>query len=87
MGPSKENGQLMLERPKLPDFREQCLKPVLGRMSSVCDQVSYILLIGLWRGNRVMPLESPSSTFWFQPVWGLRAGGQHAVNFFYLVGF
>ena len=30
--------------------------------------------------------ESPSSTFWFQPVWDLRAGGQHAVNFFHLVG-
>ena len=31
--------------------------------------------------------ESQSSTFWFQPVWGLRAGGQHAVNFLHLRGF
>ena len=30
--------------------------------------------------------ESQSSTFWFQPVWGLHAGGEHAVNFFHMVG-
>ena len=30
--------------------------------------------------------ESQSSIFWFQPVWGLHAGGQHAVNFFQVVG-
>ena len=30
--------------------------------------------------------ESQSSTFWFQLVWGLCAGGQHAVNFLCLVG-
>ena len=30
--------------------------------------------------------ESQSSAFWFQLVWGLRAGGQHASNFFHLVG-
>ena len=30
--------------------------------------------------------ESVSSTFWFQLVWGLRVCGQHAVNFFHLVG-
>ena len=29
--------------------------------------------------------ESQSSTFWFQPAWGLRAGDQHAVNFLHLV--
>ena len=33
-----------------------------------------------------MFLESQSSTFWFQLVWGLRACGQHTVNFFHLVG-
>ena len=41
-----------------------------------------ILLIDWWWRNR----GSTSLTFWFQPVWGLRACGQHAVNFFYLVG-
>ena len=46
------------------------------------DQLVDILLIGWWWGNR----ESAPSTFWFQPVWGLRACGQHTVNFFHLVG-
>ena len=27
-------------------------------------------------------MESASSTFWFQPVWALRACGQHRVDFF-----
>ena len=30
--------------------------------------------------------ESPSSTFWLHLVWGLHTGGQHAINFFHLVG-
>jgi len=29
--------------------------------------------------------ETQSSTFWFQPVWGLHSGDQHAVNFLHLV--
>ena len=33
-----------------------------------------------------MFLESQLLVCWLQPVWGLCAGGQHAVNFFYLVG-
>ena len=33
----------------------------------------------------MMILESLSLNFWFQPIWGLRADGQHAVNFFHLV--
>ena len=33
-----------------------------------------------------MFLESLSSTFWFQPIWGLCTGGQHIVSFFYLMG-
>ena len=41
-----------------------------------------ILLIGWWWGN----WESASSTFWFQPFWGLCACGQHTVNFSHLVG-
>ena len=27
------------------------------------------------------------AVFWFELVWGLRAGGQHAVNVFILLGF
>ena len=41
-----------------------------------------ILLIGWWGGN----WELASSTFWFVLVWGLRACGQHAVNFSHLMG-
>ena len=52
----------------------------------VCDKLLHNSLIGCWWGNRVMFLESQSSTFWFQLVWGLRACGQHTVNFFHLVG-
>ena len=47
-----------------------------------CDQLVDIPLMGWWWGK----WESASSTFWFQPVWGLHACGQHAVNFFHLVG-
>ena len=47
------------------------------------DQLVDILLIGWWGGKWA----SASSTFWFQLVWGLRACGQHAVNFSHLVGF
>ena len=39
-----------------------------------------LFLIGWWGDHK----ESASSTFWFQPVWGLCAGGQHAVNFSHL---
>ena len=46
------------------------------------DQPVDVLLIGWW-GDK---WESASSTFWFQLVWGLRACGQHAVNFSHLMG-
>ena len=48
----------------------------------VRGQVVGIFLMGWWWGN----WESTSSSFWFQLVWGLCASGQHAVNFFHLVG-
>ena len=41
-----------------------------------------IFLVGGWWGT----WESVSSTFWFQPVSGLCACGQHPVDLFYLVG-
>ena len=40
------------------------------------DQLMDILLIGWWGGK----WELPSSTLWFQPVWGLRACGQHTIS-------
>ena len=47
-----------------------------------CDQLVDNLLTGWWWGK----WESASSTFWFQPVWDLRACGQHTVNFSHLMG-
>ena len=82
--PSNESRQLVLKRPKLPDgFQGKVFKDRVregGR--GLCDPLVDILLIGWWWSNR----ESASSTFWFQLVWDLRAGGQHTVNFFHLVG-
>ena len=74
---NKESRQLMLKRPRLSDgFQGQTFK---GRVREVgdrmWDQLVYSLLIGWWWDRKLM-----SSTFWFQPVWGLRACGQHAVN-------
>ena len=47
------------------------------------DRLVDILLTGWWGGN----WKSASSTFWFQPVWGLRACGQHTATFSHLGGF
>ena len=51
-GLSKEKGQLMLKRPKLPDsFGGRVFKDkIWGEGCRVCD----FLLIGWWWGNRVM---------------------------------
>ena len=74
----------MLKRPKLPDgFQGKGFKDRVREWGcGLCDQLVDTLLIGWWRGHR----ESASSTFWFQLVWGLRAGGQHAGNFSHLLG-
>ena len=45
-------------------------------------QLVHNSLIGWWWGN----WKSTISTFWFQSVWGLHVCGQHAFNFFHLVG-
>ena len=45
-------------------------------------QLVDVLLIGWWGGNQ----QSASSAFWVHRVWGLRACGQHAVNFSHLEG-
>ena len=47
-----------------------------------CDQLADTLLIGWWWGK----WESASSTFWFPPIWGLPAWGQHTIDFSHLVG-
>ena len=75
----------MLKRPKLPQGLSGKVHKDRVREGDcgVCDQLVDILLIGWWWGNR----KSASSTFWFQLVWGLRAYGQHTVNFFHLEGF
>ena len=48
----------------------------------VCDHLVDILLTGWWWGT----WKSASSTFWFQPVWGLEFLGCIG-SFFHLVGF
>ena len=54
----------------------------IGMVQSERDQLVDILLMGWWGGK----WESASSTFWFQPVWGLLlVGRQHTVNFSHLV--
>ena len=61
------------------------LKIVWGKRSQVGNQLLYNSLVDD-EVNRMMFWESQLSTFWFQLVWGLCAGGQHAVNFLHLVG-
>ena len=43
------------------------------------DQLVTLLLIGWWGGSRGLFQKSPSSAFWFQLVWGLRARGQDVI--------
>lgn len=62
-------------------FKDGVREKVKGCVISLCTS-----LVGWRRGNGVVAQESQSSAFRFQPVWGLRAGGQHAANFFHLVG-
>ena len=79
--PSRKSRKLVLNRPKLPNgFQGMLLKTEWGMRKY--DQLRDILLISWWWGNQ----ESTSSTFCFQPVWGLHACGQHTVNFFHLMG-
>ena len=48
------------------------------------DQLVTLLLIGWWGGNRGLFQKSPSSAFWFQLVWGLRARGQDVIPILHL---
>ena len=77
-------GQLVLKRCGLAKvFQGKVYKDRMREGGcEVCDQFVDILLIGWWWGN----WESTSSAFGFQRIWGLRACGQHIVNFFHLVG-
>jgi len=57
--PIKENWKLVLTRPKLPDgFQGKGLKTFGVRL-----QLVDFLLIGWWRGNKVISQESQSSAF------------------------
>ena len=65
-------------------FRQGFLKTVIGERVVGCVTSSWTLF---WLvGNSVMFPESRSSTFWFQPVWGLRACDQHVVTILHLDG-
>ena len=55
-GPSKENGWLMLKRPELPDGFQG--RVFMGKIWSEGSRVCDFLLIGWWRGNRVVFQES-----------------------------
>lgn len=70
--------QLVLKRHKLPySFQGRDFIDSVGRGGVTgCAQFSDGLLVKCQ--------ESQSSTTQFQPVWGLHAGGQLAVNFFHL---
>ena len=89
VAPNKENRRLRLNRPELSDgFQGRVFKGNIRGKDVMCQMsLCTSFWIG-WRwGNRVVFGESTSSTIKFQPVWGLWACGQHAVNFFHLVGF
>ena len=81
---ARSPGEQVLKSPNIPiglqgkDFKDRVREGGWG----VWDQLKDILLIGWWWGNWA----SASPAFWFQPIWNLRACGQHAVNIFHLVG-
>ena len=80
VGPSKENGQLILKRPKFPKgFQGRVFKDRVKKRAS-----GYV--ISSWTFFWLVGDESASSTFWFQTVWVLYACGQHIVNFFHIMG-
>lgn len=89
IGPSKENGQVILKIPKLPyGIQWRVFKQGEGAGCGVTHQLVDILLISWWWGNQVIFQESTPSAFWFSLVWDLFVGGKYAVNnFFHLVGF
>ena len=80
---ARKTGSSCSEDLKSPvTFREVFLRTVW----EIRDQLMHSSPAGWWWGNKVMFQGSQSSTFWFQTVWGLHTGSQHAVNFFHLMG-
>lgn len=83
---SKENGQLGLKRPELPNgsqgsvFQGQVRRRVLG--SRISSHSIFSLVDG--EVNRVIFQESAFNLI--PMVWGLSACDQHAINFFHLMG-
>ena len=71
-GPQRANALKIV----CPDL-EGLVRSFIAMVQSGRHQLVDILLIGWWWGKG----GSASSTFGFQPVWCLRAGGQHTVNF------
>ena len=70
----------------LMTFMEGFWKAGEGEGHRVHDQLVYSSLIGWWWADRVIFQETQLPVFWLQAVWGLCAGGQHAGNFFHVVG-
>ena len=77
---SRRTGSLCSQGPNSQmAFRGRVLKTFGVRL-----QLVDFLLIGWWRGNKVISQESQSSAFWFQIVWGLCADVQHVVIILHL---
>ena len=73
-GPSKENRQVMLKKPKLLDhFQEEFLYTKLGRRAATFLWLSGGEVTGQCSRNL-------NQAFWFQPVWGPCACGQPEVT-------
>lgn len=79
---ARSSGSQSLKTPGRPEgSQEKVFKHrVKDGCCGVCDQSVGILLIGWWWGDRA------SSTFWFQPVWGVCACEQCAGNFLHFKG-
>ena len=72
---------LMPSKSCVPTWGQGIVRTFLVMVQRWCDQlvdVFWLLARDKW--------ESASSTFWFQQIWGLHAGGQHTINFSRLVG-
>ena len=79
--PRRENGPFMLKRPEfLNGFQEGIFKDRERELDMVHDQLMHSFLSGWWWGNWMMFWEFQSSTFWFQLVWRLYAGGRRQLT-------
>ena len=79
-GPLHWEHGVLATRPSGKPPGKRFLKARKGRGSGVPDHLWTFVLTGEWCSNRVVFLESTSSTIWFQPLGG-SACCQHAANF------